>query len=128
MQEDTNIYRTIVYPREANGRVGIKKWLQDRLGKMMAKLAEWGESRQQVVLFTETELIASESVLITPPLPPAPMEPATAGLAARAMDINDRIAPRRRILQCRRRLRVINASILSIIHTRMGMENERDRC
>lgn len=75
IEEDTNIYRTIVYPKEENGKVGIKKWLQDRLGEMMAILAEWGESRQQVVLFTETELIASESVLITPPLPPAPREP-----------------------------------------------------
>ncbi len=73
--EDTHIYRTIVMPNDRNAEATLRRWLQEEIGKMMAILAEWFESRQEEVWFTETKLHASKSKLITPVKPQEPREP-----------------------------------------------------
>jgi hypothetical protein len=76
-EEDTHIYRTIVSSTEMNAAANLRGWLQEEIGKMMAILAEWCESRQEVVLFTEMNLTASQSRMVAPARSPAPAEPVT---------------------------------------------------
>lgn len=65
-EEDTNIYRAVVWPKDPQGTATIRDWLQDEIGKMMAVLAEWFESRQEEIFFTETPMAASRSVIVAP--------------------------------------------------------------
>jgi hypothetical protein len=75
MEEDTNIYRTIVNPKEPNSELTLRRWIQEEVAKAMAILAEWYESRQRLVLFTETKLTANHCELLVPMQPPKPKEP-----------------------------------------------------
>jgi hypothetical protein len=73
--EDTHIYRTIVSSDESNAEESLRHWLQEEIGKTMAILAEWVESRQEEILFTENKIYASKSKLIKPAKPKAPRKP-----------------------------------------------------
>ena len=73
--EDTHIYRTIVSSDETNAEESLRHWLQEEIGKTMAILAEWVESRQEEILFTENKVYASKSKLIKPVKPKPPREP-----------------------------------------------------
>ncbi|HVC96347.1 MAG TPA: hypothetical protein VND64_21865, partial [Pirellulales bacterium] len=66
-EEDTNIYRLIVRPKETQAGqdpdpADHRQMILDAIEKMMAHLAEWKESRQKEFLFTVQIITASKSL------------------------------------------------------------------
>ncbi|HZR84412.1 MAG TPA: hypothetical protein VFD92_25160 [Candidatus Binatia bacterium] len=54
-EEETHVIRIVVH-RSPDGRDRFFDVLQRRVGRLMARLAEWPEARQQEVMFTSKEV------------------------------------------------------------------------